>query len=63
MSRYFREVGGVVSFKPADMELFVSNCPAVQLKSLIEERMWFHNIQGMAPRNHPNKYEIIFNYI
>lgn len=32
-------------FRPADVEIFVSNCPAVELKSMIEERKWFNSFK------------------
>ena len=28
-------------FRPADVEIFVTNCPAGELKSMIDERKWF----------------------
>ena len=30
------------TFKPAEVEVFISNCPAVELAGLIEERCWCH---------------------
>lgn len=34
------------SFRPADVEVFVSNCPAAELKSIIDERKWFWAFKG-----------------
>jgi hypothetical protein len=34
------------SFRLADVEVFVSNCPAAELKSIIDERKWFWSFKG-----------------
>ena len=39
INRYFPDKGGF--FRPAEVEIFVTNCPAAELKSMIEERKWF----------------------
>jgi hypothetical protein len=33
-------------FRSAEVEIFVSNCPAAELKSMIDERIWFDSFKG-----------------
>jgi hypothetical protein len=40
VNRYMHGPNGG-SFRPADVEIFVSNCPAAELKGMIDERKWF----------------------
>ena len=42
VERYFAQQD---TFRHADVEVFVSNCPAEQLRSLMEERIFFCNIR------------------
>lgn len=45
VNRYFGEANGLLTYRPAELELFVSNCPAAALKGLIEERIWFARVK------------------
>lgn len=45
VQRYFGEEDGRQVFRPADVEVFITGCPALTLKSLLEERMKFAHIR------------------
>ena len=44
--RYFGEDKGKQIFRPADVELFITNCPSLQIRSMVEERMKFAHIRS-----------------
>ena len=46
VQRYFGEEDSQQVFRPADVEIFITGCPAFTLKSLIEERIKFSNIRS-----------------
>jgi hypothetical protein len=46
VQRYFGEEDGQQVFRPADVEIFITGCPAITLKSLLEERIKFSNIRS-----------------
>jgi hypothetical protein len=45
VNRYMQSTTGG-TFRPAEVEIFVSNCPAAELKSMIDERKWFASFKG-----------------
>ena len=44
--RYFGEDKGKQVFRPADVELFITNCPSLQVRSMVEERIKFAHIRS-----------------
>jgi hypothetical protein len=42
---YDKHTGSVGVFRPADIEIFISTCPAVELKAMIDERKWFNHFK------------------
>ena len=46
VQRYFGEEEGQQVFRPADVEIFITGCPAYTLKSLLEERIKFAHIRS-----------------
>lgn len=47
---YDKHAANIGFFRPADVEIFISNCPAAELKSMIEERKWFDSFKGKIRR-------------
>ncbi|KAJ1430645.1 hypothetical protein B484DRAFT_479142 [Ochromonadaceae sp. CCMP2298] len=50
ISRYFDTGAYAGTFRPTNMEVFVSNCPAAQLKCIISERKSFHTYKQKIKR-------------